>query len=1008
MFETMLDVHRVGSPTSALHEPARLLDSNVLRGRLVGVLRGRFERRLTVIEAGAGFGKSTLLSQSFHENVIEQLGIDVLLRVTESDRNPTRLLAGLASALNANAAEVSVDRLVDAVWSRAPSSVAVVLDDVHCLGDSEPAWVVLREFLERLPSNGHMVVSARTPPQLPVHRLVSQADALVVTESDMAFDDFELSEVVALRSVPSQVAANLPRWPALATLAAAVGQRASIGYLWDEVLTALPDDRRRLLAAAVLFGTIDDDLVDALGGSVSAQQLIDGVPLVEALEGGGFRLHDLWSDALAGVIDDDERHRALRAGGQMLLARGDVGRAAEAFALASDESGLSAVLLALARRPTIAADIPEIDRVHGLLPPSMRRCAGALYLDAIRTFALDDREAVPVFEHAAAAARASEETELELLCLWRVTQITGLDRPGGPVLDDRVVEFAERGVPLGVAIRAFVESRRKQRDGDPLGAIEQFAGLEGFGPEQEAISIAMGYVDLGRPEALNATLDEVLASGVSDVYAAQAVWMQGHIDPMDAWPVARELPRRADSIPLATATSLRSVVVAMGVAAGAHDEIVSLSDANVRDARSAVRLNELFAHVAAGLVELVTIDEETAVETFTRLLDQVPIGRWPERAYLYALTVIRGLLPGGEVLDDCRFGPSISVAVEAGAALAALRSGDAQPATRLPWKSATLLRVHVQPPLLAELALAAGDTPGAKAVLESLPHLGTWMRRIADRDHGDRPATVRVAQLASARAQLLPSRPPYDIRIDLMGGLAVKRSDGVEIDGWSRRERVRQLLAFVALRRDVARSDVSEELWPDLPQATAASNLRVNLHHLQQALQPDRDGEPPWFLQTVDGRLRLARDGVVIDTEVIDTAMSDAVRAEADGLPSAALALYERVAELASDELLPELQTDWVVYERMRLRSIAQAAASRQGELTLARGEPEAAAVIAARAQRLDPLSERAHRLSIRCHLALGSTGVAREASERLRAVLLDAGVVPERETEVLLARFAE
>lgn len=1002
----MQDVLRVGGSSSSRHQSARLSTSTVLRGRLVGMLRGRFDRRLTVIEAGAGFGKSTLLSQALHENLIEQLGVDVLLRVTETDQDPAQLLDGLAAALEAPGTDATVGRVVDAVWSRAPASVAVMLDDVHRLGESRAAWDVLCQLLEHLPSNGHLVVSGRTTPKLPVARLLSQDDAIVVTESDMAFDDRELREMVALRSISPLVAADLPRWPALATLVGAVGHSESIDYVWDEVLRALPDEQRRQLAAVVPFGEIDDDLVHALGGTLSARELVSGLPLVESLEGGAYRLHDLWSDALAGVIDADERNIALRVGGAMLLARGEVARAAEAFVLASDDDGLSEVLLAIARRPTIVTDIPEVNHVYGLLPVSMRRGAGARYLEAIRIFGVDDRQAAVSFAQAAKQARASGEVELELLSLWRETQVADLDRPGGPPLSDRVVELADSGIPLACAIRAFIESRHRQRAGDPFGAIERLAALDGFGPEQQAISVAIRYVDLGRPEALDATLDKVLASGVSDIYAAQAVWMQGQIDPTDAWPVARELPRRAESIPLATATSLRSVVVAMGVAAGAHDEIVALSELNVREARSTVRLNELFAQVSAGLVELVTVDERTAVDTFAGLLDSIPIGHWPERAYLYALTLIRGLLPGGEVLDECRFGPSISVAVEAGAALAALRGGDARPAAALPWRSPTLLRVHVQPPLLAELALAAGDAPGARDVLEQLPHLRTWLRRIADRDTAGPPAVVRLAELASVRAQLLPARPAYDLHVDLLGGLSVRRSDGVAMEGWSRRDRVHQLLALVALRRDVARNDAATELWPDLSPEKATSNLRVNLHHLQQALQPDRGDEPPWFLQSTDARLRLARDGVTVDTELLDAAMAEAVRAEADGLPSAALIHYERVAELARADLLPDVQTEFVVYERMRLRSIAQAAASRQGELVLARGEPEAAMAIAARAQRLDPLSERAHRLSIRCHLALGSTGAARDAAALLRAILLDAGITPERETDVLVTRF--
>src|SRR5690606_37049313 len=134
--------------------------------------------------------------------------------------------------------------------------------------------------------------------------------------------------------------------------------------------------------------------------------------------------------------------------------------------------------------------------------------------------------------------------------------------------------------------------------------------------------------------------------------------------------------------------------------------------------------------------DLVTEDEPTAVATLTALIDEVPLARWPERPYLYALATIRALVPGGECLDDCAMGPSLAVAIAAGAALAATREGDITAAAGLPWDSPALLRVHVPPPLLAELALAAGSAPGAAETLASLPHLRTWLRRIADRSPG--------------------------------------------------------------------------------------------------------------------------------------------------------------------------------------------------------------------------------------------------------------------------------
>ena len=77
----------------------------------------------------------------------------------------------------------------------------------------------------------------------------------------------------------------------------------------------------------------------------------------------------------------------------------------------------------------------------------------------------------------------------------------------------------------------------------------------------------------------------------------------------------------------------------------------------------------------------------------------------------------------------------------------------------------------------------------------------------------------------------------------------------------------------------------------------------------------------------------------------------------------------------------------------------------RLGELLLAKGEPESALRDVVHAARIDPISERAWRIQIRCHLALGSTSAARSTARRLRSILADEHLTPDRETELLLAK---
>jgi DNA-binding SARP family transcriptional activator len=974
--------------------------SEVARARLLPVLRDRFERRLTVVRAGAGFGKSTLLAQARRENEIEQLGIDVSLRLGPADASADHLLRRLSEALELSVEAASVGDLLDAVWSRAPTSVCLVLDDAHKLGEHAPAWGLLRELLDALAGNGHLLISSRRPPPLPVARLLSTGEATVTDEAELLFDEDELRRFAEASGLAPDLAASLPGWPALATLTGTVGRGASMDYLWDEVLGRLEEHRRAALAALAPLGAIDDALVGTLGDPrlPTASSLVEGLPLVDEHDG-VVVLHDLWTEALAGAsieIDPEVRRRA----GDVLLDRQELGRAAEAYALADAGDRFEQLVRTFARRRAMSSDSVEIERVLGVLPPSMRATPSARYLEATRYWSADERVARALLAQVADEAAAAGDHELEVLARWRMVQHDDLEIAGEIEPSPTLEALAAAEVPLARAVLGFVESRRAQARGDVEEAIAHLRALDDFDDDQRASSLAICFIDLGRPEALRATLESVLADGLSDIYEAQAVWMQGMVDPDVAWPLARNLIETVRSRPISTQASLRSVLTTMALAAGDTEAARRLADDAARTSRNAPQLVGLFSEVAAALVAL-DDDEEAGRARLAEILAGTPLGRWPERPYLYALCALRALLPEGEALDACRFGPSLAVAVQAGAAVAALRAGDPTPASQLPWTMPALLRVHVPAPLLAELAIAAADVPGASAVLASLPHQRRWLTRVADRPGHPAEAAARRA------AAQLPARPGYDLRIDVLGTFEVHRSDGVPVVGWDRRERVRQLLAYLLVHGEVQRSELAAALWPDLAPDQAANNLRVNLSHLIKALQPDRDATaPPWFVVVDGSRLSLATHGITVDRSCHDEEVAAAVRAEAAGLPTQALEHYRRAAELSRGPLLPGLDEPWIVFERIRLQSSAHAAVVRIGELTLARGEPEQAMHEASHALRLDPLSERAQRLFLRCHLAIGSLAAAREAAAQLRRILLEAGLTPEVETERLLERL--
>src|SRR4051812_17222428 len=88
----------VGAGLAGLPLP---LPDELGRPRLLDQLDERWHHPVTVIQAGAGFGKSTLLAQAVRANAIEPRGIDVWHACTPGDVDGDVLGHGVLHALGA-------------------------------------------------------------------------------------------------------------------------------------------------------------------------------------------------------------------------------------------------------------------------------------------------------------------------------------------------------------------------------------------------------------------------------------------------------------------------------------------------------------------------------------------------------------------------------------------------------------------------------------------------------------------------------------------------------------------------------------------------------------------------------------------------------------------------------------------------------------------------------------------------------------------------------------------
>ena len=250
--------------------PQAPLGREVPRPRLIEQLSSRFARPLTVVTAGAGFGKTTMLAQAVRANMAAPLGVDCWITCDATDEDPRRLAAAVVAASSHPAAAPAaattgtpLDDVVMMMVGLAPVDVCLVFDDVHKLPPASDGHQLIVDILESLPANGHVVLSGRPPLTVPLARFRSATDVIDITEPDLGFTSDEVASLAALhaetRTAPSTRSLGLAGWPALVALSLstgspATGRRHTTDFLCEEVVAALDDGSRNALLAMATLG----------------------------------------------------------------------------------------------------------------------------------------------------------------------------------------------------------------------------------------------------------------------------------------------------------------------------------------------------------------------------------------------------------------------------------------------------------------------------------------------------------------------------------------------------------------------------------------------------------------------------------------------------------------------------------------------------------------------------------------------------------------------------------
>jgi len=270
----------------------------------LGRLRRGLDRRLTLVCAPAGYGKTTLLAE--WRNALVESGRKVAwVSLDQDDDNASIFSSYVVAAIvdatggvGAHARQMLRDRALiplkvvfDELLNELESSgveLFLMLDDFDRLV-SPVIHDAMFGLLRYAPSNLHVVLSCRSAPALPLSYFDSRDQLVRIDENDLRFDDTETRSFFELIAGKPLNAANVERLRAategwvsglqLAALAlnddndaARVAEQVSharagiAAYLNENVMTQVPDAIRRFLLHTAVLDRMTPALCDALTG----------------------------------------------------------------------------------------------------------------------------------------------------------------------------------------------------------------------------------------------------------------------------------------------------------------------------------------------------------------------------------------------------------------------------------------------------------------------------------------------------------------------------------------------------------------------------------------------------------------------------------------------------------------------------------------------------------------------------------------------------------------------
>lgn len=322
--------------------PPRINRRILKRERITRLLLEALEYRLTIVQAGAGYGKSTALA------ALAETSIPLAwYHLSSEDADPFTFFLHLAHALKQHLASAELlfthldeqgrqssgvnwalltDELANLLSQSLKSNLLLVLDDFHQANQSNEVIAIIDRLLEHSPGGLHIILSTRYPVRLAGFlNLKVRGQVLLIDQNDLSFTPHEITALFhnhyALALTQEEITALADETEGWAIALQLYWQSFKIGavnplrrkteprhleaeelfsFLMHEVLARLSPDVQAFLRTTAVLRDLNTEVCNHLRSEADSDQyikyLLENGLFVVDLGGESIRYHHLFRE----------------------------------------------------------------------------------------------------------------------------------------------------------------------------------------------------------------------------------------------------------------------------------------------------------------------------------------------------------------------------------------------------------------------------------------------------------------------------------------------------------------------------------------------------------------------------------------------------------------------------------------------------------------------------------------------------------------------------------------